>query len=236
MIKSYKNDFLDNFSNRLINRPTDRILIAICGESASGKSTICNKLKECINQLNLPITILTADNYFKDISDLISTHGNFDALRDAGYDVDSPNNFNLSQLREDICALQKGVDILSPEYLCNGTGVSKPKSIPVKSSKIIIAEGMCTLFDDIHDVFDVKVYVDLDDDIRRSRFLNRARQRNQDETNALKHWDYIKTAGQKYVVPQKRHCDIVINSECDLDYFAHMIEYINLITNNFSEE
>ena len=30
--------------------------------------------------------------------------------------------------------------------------------------------------------------------------------------------------------------DIVINGECDLDYFSHMVEYINLITNNFYEE
>jgi len=189
-----------------------------------------------IEILNLPITILSADNYFKDISELISKYGDFDTLRDAGYDVDSPDNFNLQQLREDVCKLQKGINVYSPEYLCNGTGISKPNSLPVNSNKIIIVEGMCTLFDDVHDVFDVKVYVDIDDEIRRARFLNRAKQRNQDENNALKHWDYIKTAGQKYVAPQKKHCDIIINSECDLDYFSHMVEYINLITNNFSEE
>ena len=29
-----------------------------------------------------------------------------------------------------------------------------------------------------------------------------------------------------------KNCDIIINGECDLEYFTHMVEYINLITNN----
>ena len=236
LIVDYKKDFLDSFTDRLINRPEDRILIALSGESASGKSTICKKIAECIEKLNLPITILSADNYFKDISHLIEKYGNFDLLRDAGYDVDSPDNFDLDLLKEDVLNLQKGKNILSPEYLVNGTGKSKPKSIPVKSNKIIIIEGMCSIYDKVSDIFDIKVYIDLDDTERKDRFLKRAKNRNQDEINALKHWEYIKKAGQKYLIPNKPKCDIIINGECDLEYFSHMVEYINLITNNFYEE
>ena len=235
VIVSYKKDFLEDFTNRLINRPNDKILIALSGESASGKSTICKQITHCIEELNLPVTILTADNYFNDISELIKIHGNFDLLRDSGYDVDSPNNFYLDLLREDILKLQKGFDILTPEYLVNGTGISKPNSIPVKTNKIIIVEGMCSIYEKVQDIFDIKIYIDLDEQERKRRFLNRAISRNQDNENALKHWDYIQTAGKKYLQPQKENCEIIINGECDLNYFAHMVEYINLITNNFSE-
>lgn len=235
IILDYKKDFIENFTNRLINRPNDKILIALSGESASGKSTVCKQITRCINELNLPVTILTADNYFNDISELIKIHGNFDLLRDSGYDVDSPNNFYLSLLREDLLKLQKGQDILSPEYLVNGTGISKPKSIPVKSNKIIIVEGMCSIYDEVKDIFDIKIYIDLDEQERKRRFLNRAILRNQDHQNALKHWNYILDAGKKYLQVHKKDCEIIINGECDLEYFAHMVEYINLITNNFSE-
>ena len=235
LIVSYKNSFLDDFTNRLINRPNDRILIALSGESASGKSTICKQITKCIKELNLPITILTADNYFNDISELIKKHGNFDLLRDAGYDVDAPDNFYLDLLREDVLKLQKGIDILAPQYLVNGTGISKPKSIPVKSQKIIIVEGMCSIYDKVQDIFDIKIYIDLNEEERKRRFLNRAISRNQDHENALKHWDYIQKAGKKYIQPAKEKCEIIINGECDLNYFAHMVEYINLITNNFHE-
>ena len=235
VIVSYKKDFLEDFTNRLINRPNDKILIALSGESASGKSTICKQITHCIEELNLPVTILTADNYFNDISELIKIHGNFDLLRDSGYDVDSPNNFYLDLLREDILKLQKGQNILTPEYLVNGTGISKPNSIPVKSKKIIIVEGMCSIYEKVQDIFDIKIYIDLDEQERKRRFMNRAISRNQDAQNAQKHWDYILNAGKKYVQPNKEKCEIIINGECDLNYFGHMVEYINLITNNFSE-
>ena len=58
MIIDYRKDFLDDFTNRLIDRPNDKILIALSGQSASGKSTICKKITECIKALNLPISIL----------------------------------------------------------------------------------------------------------------------------------------------------------------------------------
>lgn len=235
IIVDYKKDFIENFTNRLINRPNDKILIALSGESASGKSTVCKQITRCIKELNLPVTILTADNYFNDISELIKKYGNFDLLRDSGYDVDSPDNFYLDLLRKDVLKLQKGFDVLIPEYLVNGTGISKPDSIPVKSNKIIIVEGMCSIYDKVKDIFDIKIYIDLDEQERKRRFLNRAISRNQDSENAIKHWNYILEAGKRYLQPHKKDCEIIINGECDLEYFAHMVEYINLITNNFSE-
>lgn len=236
MILEYKKDFLENFTNRLIDRPKDKILIALTGESASGKSTICRKISDCIDILNLPITILTADNYFKDISKEIEKYGNFDLLRDSGYDIDSPKNFDLELLREDVLKLQQGQDIKSPEYLVNGSGKSVAKAIDVKTNKIIIVEGMCSIFDEVQDIFDIRVYIDLDEQERKNRFMNRAKTRNQDDLNAIKHWEYILNAGKKYIIPNKSKCDILINGECDLEYFTHMIEYVNLITNNFCEE
>ena len=230
-----KSDFLENFLDRLINQPKRKILISITGESASGKSTICANIKKYIEQNNLPISIVNTDNYFNDISDLIKQHGTFDALRDAGYDVDSPQNFQLDLLRSDIEDLASGKDVMIPEYLVNGTGVSVPRAIKIESRKIIIVEGMAATYKEVHDMFDIKIYIDLDNKTRKKRFLDRAKIRNQDHNNALKHWDYVCESGRKYIVPAKDNCDIIANGECDLEYFTQLLEYINLITNNFCE-
>ena len=61
----------------------------------------------------------------------------------------------------------------------------------VKTNKIIIVEGMCSIYDKVKDIFDIKIYIDLDEQERKRRFLNRAISRNQDNENALKHWNYI---------------------------------------------
>ena len=226
--------FIPKFSKRLINTPDKRFLISITGESAAGKSTICHEIAKVIEQLSMPVTILSTDNYFNDISTLIAKYGTFDNLRDSGYDVDAPSSFQLDVLKEDLQDLADGLDIKCPRYLPNGTGISVPKSIDVKSSKIIIVEGIATMYDDVKNVFDIKIYVETDNDVRKKWFIERAvNERNQDINNALKHWEYILNAGEKYVKPYRNNADIIINGKADLKYFAQILEYIHTITNNF---
>ena len=218
----------------MINKPTKRLLIGVTGESASGKSTICHEIKNVIEQLSMPVTVLSTDNYFNDISALINKYGSFDNLRDNGYDVDAPTSFQLETLRSDLEDLSDGLDIKAPMYLPNGTGVSMPKAIDVPSQKIIVVEGIATMYDVVKDIFDIKIYVETENELRKSRFMNRAvEERNQSEENALKHWNYIADAGEKYVKPFRKEADLVINGNSDLKYFAQMLEYIHEITNNF---
>ena len=236
LLLNVKTDFLENFLDRLINQPKRKILISITGESASGKSTICNSIKKYIEENNLPISILNTDNYFNDISDLIKQYGTFDALRDSGYDVDSPLNFQLDLLREDIEKLAQGENVKIPQYLVNGTGISIPKAIDVESKKIIIVEGMAATYKEVHDMFDIKIYIDLDNKTRKKRFLDRAKERNQDHANALKHWDYVCKAGKKYVIPAKDNCDIIANGECDLEYLKELLGKISVAAQNLGKK
>ncbi len=227
-------DFIQKFSKRLITNPAKKIMVGITGESASGKSTICREISNTIKKFDMPVTILTTDNYFNDISELIKKYGTFDTLRDNGYDVDSPESFQLDVLKEDLEKISQGEDVYSPEYLLNGTGVSVPKAKHVPSNKIVVVEGMASMYDDIKDVFDIKVYVETDINLRRERFMTRAyTERNQDLENAKKHWEYILGAGEKYVKPAKEYADIIINGDTNLTYFCQILEYIYTITNNF---
>ena len=228
-----KPDFISKFSKRLINNPQKRILIGITGESACGKSTICRQIKETVSFLNLPISIISADNYFNDISDLIKQYGDFDSLRDNGYDVDAPESFQLDTLKRDLELISQGEDIKTPEYLVNGTGCSIAEAIPVKSEKIIVVEGMSTMYKDVKDIFDIKVYIETRCCEREKRFMNRAIERKQNEDNAKKHWEYVKNAGEKYVQPCKNDADMIICGNANLEYFSQIIEYIHKTTNNF---
>lgn len=225
-------DFISKFSKRLINNPKKRILIGLTGESACGKSAICSQTKETIQTLSLPVSIINADNYFNDISDLVKQYGNFDNLRDNGYDIDSPQSFQLELLKRDLEAVSQGEDIKIPEYLPNGNGLSIPNSIYVKSQKIIVVEGRSIMHRDVKDIFDIKVYIETDYEERKKRFFERA-ERHYYADNIQKQWDYSKIAGQKYIQPSKNEADMVINGNADLAYFSQIIEYIHTITNNF---
>ena len=60
-------------------------------------------------------------------------------------------------------------------------------------------------------------------------------ERNQSEENALKHWDYIANAGEKYVKPFRGLADLILDGNADLEYFAEILKYIHAITNNFEQ-
>lgn len=231
-----KDDFIERFLSRLISTPKERILIGITGESASGKSTICDEIVKTTHKLNLPVTILSSDNYFNDISALIKKYGDFDKLRDSGYDVDAPENFQLDLMAKNLEELKNGYDVLAPKYLVNGTGVSIPSGLPVKSNKIIVVEGMATMLEPVKNIFDIKIYVEIDNKTRKKRFISRAKDRNQDKENAQRHWEYVLKAGERYIQPARNECDIIASGECDLEYFSKLLEYINLATNSFKEQ
>ena len=98
----------------------------------------------------------------------------------------------------------------------------------------MIIEGTATLFEGIKDIFDVKIYIETDDEIRKKRFMQRAAtERNQDTENALKHWNYLIGASEKYIIPTRKDADIILNGDADLDYLAQILEYLHYITNSF---
>ncbi len=232
IIKELNSNFAKKFFKRLVNNPKKHILVAITGASASGKSTICSHINKMTTQLHMPVTIMSSDNYFNDISDLIKVYGDFDSLRDSGYDVDSPKSFQMNILKKDLISLADGQNIKTPHYLLNGTGISIPEAIPVEAKKIIVVEGMATLYDEVKDLFDVKIFVDVDEKVQEKWFLDRAITRNQDRENAIKHLKYARNAYHKYIEPSRKDADIIINSNAHLNYFCSIIEYIYTITNN----
>lgn len=234
MIIEMNPNFPNAFSRRLITNPTKRFLVGITGESASGKSTICKAIKTVINELSMPVAILSTDNYFNDISSLIERAGSFDNLIASGYDIDSPDSFQLDTLRSDLQDLSEGIDIKAPTYLPNGTGISIAKSLPIKSEKFIIVEGTATMFDAVRDIFDIKLYVESDNKIRHERFIKRAcEERNQTLEAAEQQWNYLETSGGNYVKPNRSSADFVLNGNADLKYFSQILEYLYTVTNNF---
>lgn len=218
VIKSIKPDFIKKIE-RLLN--SKNVTLAISGESASGKSTFVESIQDYISFLQEfseenVLTIISGDNYFNDISKEIKKYGSFNALIDSGYNPDAPESFQLDLMREDISDLKKGIDIKIPQYKVNGTGISVPKAIEKKAADINIIEGICVLYDKVHDLFDIKVYIDVDEKTRKERYISRAKQRNQSIDEVKEQWDIVNQSAIKFIRPTKKHADIVLNGSMDI--------------------
>lgn len=231
--KRIKEDFVPRFTKRIIENPDKKIMIGICGESASGKTTICEHIKKTVDKYELPVEIISTDNYFNDISNLIKQYGSFDKFLESGYDLDAPSNFMTDQLKTDLKMLSEGHDVKTPQYLINGSGINIPNSLPAKSQKIIAVEGLAAMYDNVYDLFDIKIYIDIDRQEQEERFLARAASRNQNRENALKQLKYIREASEKYILPHKHKWDIIVNGSVSIPYFEQIITYLYKVTNNF---
>ena len=225
LIKSVNSDFASKIAQKIAQDPKKNILIGISGESASGKSEICKTIRKAAEKLNIPIETISADNYFKDISALIAKYGSFNKVIEAGVDVDSPGNFNLEQLFKDLKTLAEGKDVKIPEYLIDGTGRSVPDAIPKKAQKIIIIEGLATLYDPVRSLLDAEIFIDIDPEIQKERYIKRAvSSRNQTEQEALEHLKYTIEAARKYLHPKKANSDIIIDGATELTRYSQIIK------------
>jgi uridine kinase len=220
IIQSLKPNFFERLNTMVaLQRP---VLVAISGESASGKTTFVKVIKEQAARVqerreNLILSTIKGDNYFNDISEGIQKYGSFDALLASGYNPDAPSSFQLDLMRRDLGALMMRDNVLIPRYQLNGTGVSIPNCVEIPPAEVIIVEGMCSLYDDIHDIFDLKIFVDIDANVQRERYLVRCKERNQAVEDAKKQLEIVSNSAQQYIKPTKKYADIVINGNANLD-------------------
>ncbi|MDD3594421.1 MAG: hypothetical protein PHX18_07330 [Candidatus Gastranaerophilales bacterium] len=234
VIKFIKQDFLYQLKNNFQgNRLKTPIMIAITGESASGKSTFVRALTAQIRQVeqaknrNL-LNFVSADNYFNDISDKIEEHGSFDSfLANENYNPDAPSSFQLGLMKSHLERLEYNEDVWIPEYKVNGSGVSMPDAIFIKSSPVIISEGIAVLYPEIRDVFHIKFYVEVNEKTRLERYLSRAvNNRNQTEKDALEQYKVVNESAIEHLIPRRKYADVIINGAADISDFSAIAKEI----------
>lgn len=178
-------------------------IIGIAGGSASGKTTIANRLVEMFEK-DTPITIIRQDDYYKDQSEKTMeerTKNNYD----------HPNAFDTDLLVEQITMLKNNQTIEKPTYdyeLHTRSDIVES----VLPSKVVIVEGIFVLAQkEIRDLCDIKVYCDTPDDIRFIRRLVRdIQERGRSVESVIE--QYLKTVKpmhDAFIESSKRHANII---------------------------
>ncbi len=204
--------------------------IGIAGETASGKSTITMDLIDTIEsfatEFNIDdaITRVNTDDYYYDRSEMVKAAGSFSEFA-KHYDLDVPQALELELMNKHIKELLSGKEIYLPKYDMSGTAIRHDNYTLAKPSKIIISEGLFTLTEKIKDAFDFKIYVDIDEKIKKERFYVRAKERDLGDSA-----DYIyKNANDKaevHIRPCKKHADIVLSGSADRIKYKNFLNKI----------
>ncbi len=214
-----------------INMPAS---IGISGETASGKSTITMDLIETIEsfgtEFGVPdiITRVNTDDYYYDRSEMVKAAGSFSEFA-KNYDLDSPDALELELMCENIKELLAGKATYLPKYDMSGTAIRYDNYTYAKPSKIIISEGLFTLTDKVRDAFNFKIYVDIPENIKRTRFFIRAEERGLGDSAEIIYANANKKA-EFYIRPCRNIADIVLSGAADrIKYKNFLNKIIGLI-------
>ena len=178
------------------------LMIGIAGGSGSGKTTLVNRLAE---QFGEDVTVLTHASYYTPRPDLT------DEERDA-INYDHPASFDTDALIADLEALREGRTVQVPVY-DYAIQDRLEETRTVHPTKIILVEGML-LFENkaLRSLFDIRLFVDTDDDVRllRRRLRDtKERGRTLDEA-AERYLSTVKPMHRQFVEPSKRYADLIL--------------------------
>ena len=200
------------------------ILIGICGGSASGKTTAASYITNFVGEENC--LLFSLDNYFFGPNDEERKH-----IED--YNFDRPEALDLDLAYQHLLELKEGKTIDMPVYSFN---VSKRMNYTQKVSpkKVIIFEGIFSFCEKkIRDLMDIKLFFDLDSDIRLSRRIIRD---ISDRSRVIKtvierYFRFVKPAFDIYILPTKKYADFVIQQD-NLSSLPIEIVSHNIIAND----
>jgi len=222
-------DYLNNF----MTSPTQKVkkleisddclkkqkvfIVALCGGQGSGKT----KLSKVLNK-NVPRSaIIEEKNYYKsnslkrklsyDIEPLIEDCVGYSKKRKILLvELSDPNSYDYDKLYQHLTDLKEGKAI-TMKTLNEETGeyLDEQKTIDPKQASLIIIEGYFLFRDKkIKDLIDLKIYVEIDDDVRLSRLLLNENKFLKNNPISIKNFfmiykNYIKTAFEQYIAPTK---------------------------------
>ena len=194
------------------------ILIGICGGTASGKTTLSNKISEYLTNLNFSANEISLDNYYKDLSDI-----SFEERCNVNFD--SPKSIDIELFYQHLSALKKGEDVKIPIYSYKLHNRTKRTKL-VTNSNFLITEGLFIFLEErLRKCFDLKIYLDIDYKTRYSRRLHRdvlERGRDKDEVeNRFK--STIDEMHNKYVDKTKEYADVILNSNDNFEIVEQAI-------------
>lgn len=186
-----------------MSQRTPPLVIAIAGGSGSGKTTVANVILDRVGAHR--IAYLPHDAYYRELT-------NLPPAQRAEVNFDHPDSLETELLIDHINTLKSWHPIDLPIYDFTHHARTN-ETIRINPQRVIIVEGILILVESkLRELFDIKIFVDTDADIRFIRRLTRDIEERGRSTDMVVH-QYLSTVRPmhlEFVEPSKRYADIII--------------------------
>lgn len=191
-----------------MNTPRRPFLVGIAGSSGSGKTYF---LKSFLNHF-LPdqVTLISQDDYYIPANTKTREENRL-------YNFDLPTAIDRPLFHLHIQDLLEGKMVVQKEYTFNNPNI-QPKNLEINPAPILVVEGLFIFhYEEIDDLLDYRVFLDAQEAIALKRRLKRDLvERGYDHDDVMYKWvNHVVPAYKEYLLPYKKHCDLVINNNVD---------------------
>ncbi len=182
---------------------SSHLVIGVAGGSGSGKTTVAQTILQRVGPDR--ISFLQHDSYYKDLSGLPYNQR-------VEVNFDHPNSLDNEMLVRHILLLKEGKPVDVPIYDFS-THSRTEKTFVVQPRPVILVEGILIFTEpELRQLFDVKIFVDTDSDIRFIRRLQRdISERGRTTESVIKQYQStVRPMHMEFVEPSKRYADLII--------------------------
>ena len=190
------------YNSNMQNR-TPPLVIGIAGGTGSGKSTVAKVIIDRVGANH--IALLPHDAYYKDLVKL-------EPAQRALINFDHPDSLETSLLIEHIKRLKNLQPVEFPVYDFK-THSRTAITVHIEPQPVILVEGILILAEKgLRELFNVKIFVDTDPDIRFIRRLERdIAERGRTSTSVIQQYmTTVRPMHLEFVEPSKRYADVII--------------------------
>jgi uridine kinase len=178
------------------------VIVGIAGGTGSGKTTVAYRVLEGVG---VGASLVSHDWYYNDLQHMTLEER-------ACVNFDHPDSLDNEFLIEQIRQLKSGQPIIAPQYDFS-THSRHPEGLEVQPRPVIVVEGILLFaIPDLRKMFDIKLFVDTDADIRVLRRIRRdIRDRGRDfESIRSQYYQTVRPMHLEFVEPSKRWADLII--------------------------
>lgn len=183
--------------------PSTPLVLGLAGGSGSGKTTVANVILKRVGAQH--IAYVPHDAYYRNFSDLPKAQRDY-------INWDHPDSLETDLMVEHIRALKAGRAVDLPVYDFAAHRRTN-RSLHVEPQPIIVIEGILIFADPrLRLLFDVKIFVDTDADLRFIRRLQRdvAERGRSPESVIQQYLSTVRPMHLEFVEPSKRYADVII--------------------------
>ncbi len=183
--------------------PMRPIIIGVAGGTGSGKTTVAFAILEKVGWNR--IALIQHDSYYYDAS-------NLPLEERARLNFDHPDALETALLVDHLVALRSGEPVQIPKYDFR-THTRLVETRLINPEPVILVEGILIFSERaLRELFDVKIFVDADADIRFMRRLERdMKDRGRSLDSVIEQYmTTVRPMHLEFVEPSKRYADVII--------------------------